>query len=239
MSGVGLTLESLLTRSENREKSGAVTCDYENNLCTMSEGAIRLSTEENAGGSSTLSEAHSLNLIQQILPKVLLKETEKQIGYRNPGGKITDYTIWFQECKFGVQVTRAMYRPKDRQSASRTAPVKRGREQVVRKRLAKEMEKKLKGIQESSRNACDPWEKQILHVWCQDNTLCEIVRDVFDNADTGLRGNTILLTSQVQGQHLWETIFYNTAVRRFNTHVSHDEQCHVLESHPVPRPRKR
>ena len=204
-----VTLESLLNHPET---SGSVTCVYENKYCTMSDGAKRLSNEENAGGSSTLSEAHSFHLVQQLLPNTQLWETEKQIQSRNQGGKITDYTIRFQKRTLEVEVTRAMYRPKDLQSESRTAPVKRGREPVVRKRLAKEMEKKLKGMQESSQNACDPWEKQILHVWCQDNTLCEIVQNVFNNADTELRGNTILLTSQVQGQHLWEAIFYNSCL---------------------------
>lgn len=178
---------SLASLLRDPERSGSLTYDYDQNYDTLCDGAKRILDEENAGGSSTVSEAFSFHLICQILSNVWFSETEKTIRYWDPRGKITDYTFSFEKRRFAVQVTRAMYQPKDRR-----APVKR---------ITKEIEKKLKGIQDSSTNARHKWEKQILHVWCEDRKLSGIVRDVFENADTGLRGNTILLISHVQDVH--------------------------------------
>ncbi|XP_035829709.1 AAC-rich mRNA clone AAC4 protein-like [Aplysia californica] len=186
-----VSFESLLL---DPETPGVVSYNYDEDYEAMSDGAKRMLKEGNAGGCSIMSEAYSFNLIKQkLLINVELWETETKIQYRNRKGKITDYTINFEKRRFAVQVTRAMYHPKDR-----SVPVKR---------LKKEIDKKLKGIKESSQNASLRWEKQILHVWCQDSTLSEVVEDAFMNADAVLRGNTILLVSEVLDDYLREKIF--------------------------------
>ncbi len=119
-------------------------------LSTLSPGGRQVIEDDNAGGSSVLSEAFAFELLQRCELADLVK-TENFIVYDTPG-KITDLLVSVDGVKLGVSVTRAVAFPFD---APYTVADARGL-----------LEDKLADILESTANvsAADRWQKQVLVV---------------------------------------------------------------------------
>lgn len=165
--------------AEMREKSAA--------------GTERMLATANAGCSlSSLSEAFSFELLTVLLAnRIELVKTETEIEYDDEQSKITDYLFeTLAGERFGVSVTRAC-----------------GKDFEARPLLVK----KLFGVIESTRNVSqrDAWRKQLLHVWCESETIADAVRRCYEEeVDAALKRDTfVLLTVVAEGPHT-DALFY-------------------------------
>lgn len=145
----------------------------------FSRGAVAVLTTPNAGGASENSEALSFEVLHRLFGAHLVK-TEMQIHYA-PNSKKTDYLILIGDQRLGVSVTRAMkhtdpldFTPNDAEAL---------------------LMKKLKGIRVSTAGVdpVDSWERQLLHVWAQDQRISDLLEDTFDALPQEVRGDTILI----------------------------------------------
>jgi len=153
--------------------------------------AQRIYTADNAGGSSDLSEAFSMELLQRTIG-ARLQKTEMELEYFTGDGtasKITDYSISLEGVVVGVSVTRAC----------RGFPVIP--EAFTVEEAVRLLTKKLKGVQESTRSVSNTsWEKQLLHVFVPDSHVLARVRDAYDLIANSLTENTIVLLSLCSGK---------------------------------------
>lgn len=159
----------------------------------LSEEAKRMLYEPNAGGNSVISEVLSLEILRQMLRVKLLK-TEMEIHYYPHGCKITDYSVALEDERvYGVSVTRAM----------------KYRGDFTRKDALRLLEKKLYGVNESTRHVQQPrWHKQILHILCESMQAIVCLREVYEN-DLGadLKQNTMVLCTLLKGSCVHQ-VFY-------------------------------
>lgn len=156
---------------------------------SLSPDGQRLFATANAGGSSTESEAMSMEVLRTCEGAKLLK-TETEILYAPPddagASSITDILVEIDGKKVGVSVTRA-YKPK-------SIP-------LTDTELASLITKKLEGINRSSVRVlpADKWIRQILHVWAVDKNAADAVERVYGTMSTDLKADTILLVTETQG----------------------------------------
>jgi len=143
----------------------------------LTDGANRILTLPNAGGSSVWSEALSFEILSGMF-NAQLKRTEMELEYWPHGCKITDYEICAAGRTLGVSVTRAL---------------KFGGEFTM-KDAAALLNKKLYGVQESSR-CVQPtaYTQQVLHLWAMTPAVAQTVQQAFDAAEPDLKGNTVLV----------------------------------------------
>eukprot|EP01084_Bolivina_argentea_P291717 501389_1 len=122
----------------------------------LSKGAKRLLNEENAGGTSELSEAFSFEVLKHSFEAKLLK-TEMEIKYQWCNCPITDYLAEINGVKIGVSVTRAF----------------KYKGQFNEYDALKLLNKKIRGCNESTYyvQECDEWQRQILHIWTTDTNV--------------------------------------------------------------------
>jgi hypothetical protein len=138
--------------------------------------ALLIQNTPNAGGNSIESEVLSFEILKKSFNAKLLK-TEMEIKYFPNGGSITDYVCKIFDSVIGVSVTRAM----------------KYRDQMTAEDASYLLRKKLKGINQSSKNSLVKWSKQILHVWVQTNYDEVIVEEAWNQIDSSLKTNTIVL----------------------------------------------
>lgn len=142
----------------------------------LTEEAKRLVDLPNAGGTSVESETLSFEMLKKGFNASLLK-TEMEVQYFPEGGSITDYVCKLFDSVVGVSVTRAMkYNGEFTIDDATTL-----------------LNKKLKGIVQSSRNSLVKWDKQILHVWLLSEQVAETTIKAWNSLDSNLKGNTVLL----------------------------------------------
>ena len=153
-----------------------------------SQGAQRISQEENAGGNSVFSESLSFEVVKRLFCADLLK-TEMEIGYC-AGSKKTDYSVRIGQKKYGVSVTRAFnflsYLPNgEARSDAKTSS------RMLRLLLSK----KLSGIISSTENVFeeDGWEKQFLHCFVPSMEIANNLRNEYKRMKSNVKSNTILL----------------------------------------------
>jgi len=131
--------------------------------------AVALLGERNAGGSSGISEALSLEWMMSKFGAVLV-ETESEMQVKaGPNIPLLDYTVDVTGQSVGVSVTRAMAPPH--------AP-ERGFELRDAHVL---LCKKLAGL----RNARGAWDRRVLHVWAESERVQRLVCE----AAAALRGD--------------------------------------------------
>ncbi|KAG2387838.1 hypothetical protein C9374_001432 [Naegleria lovaniensis] len=150
-----------------------------------SEGALRISREENAGGNSVFSEALSFEVVKRMFSAELLK-TEMEIEYY-PGSKKTDYLVRIGQKKYGVSVTRAF----------NFNDFTGGNGVLTDKMLQLLLYKKLSGIIASSGNVYDEdvWEKQFLHCWVPSMDVAKRLKRQYAKMKCSVKSNTILLVT--------------------------------------------
>eukprot|EP01111_Echinosteliopsis_oligospora_P011540 TRINITY_DN3833_c0_g1_i1.p1 TRINITY_DN3833_c0_g1~~TRINITY_DN3833_c0_g1_i1.p1 ORF type:complete len:129 (+),score=18.49 TRINITY_DN3833_c0_g1_i1:568-954(+) len=109
--------------------------------------------------------------------------TEMEIEYV-PGSKITDYSIKVEGRDIGVSVTRAM------------KFCKKNDEMFTEEDAERLLSKKLYGVNESTRGVISQsWEKQILHVWAQEEYMADILWDTYERLDQTLKSNTVVVVT--------------------------------------------
>ena len=132
----------------------------------------------NAGGSSVESEVLSLEMLKKYFNAKLLK-TEMEVSYFPEGGSITDYVVLVFDIVVGVSVTRAM----------------KFNGEFTLDDANVLLNKKLKGILQSSRNSLIKWEKQLLHVWVYDENVMNVLTQAWAQVDPGLKSNTVMIVT--------------------------------------------
>jgi len=175
---------------------------------TKSFDQIKLTVEANlvqntpnAGGSSENSEALSFEILKKYFNAHLLK-TEMEVEYFPMGGSITDYVVILFGSVIAVSVTRAM---------------KHNNEVFSRQNAKTLLEKKLKGINQSSRNSMVKWNKQILHVWVNDKRTIHTLNKVWFYLESSLKTNSVLLITLAE--HSNEVFFNKSKKVKKNTNV--------------------
>lgn len=132
----------------------------------------------NAGGSSVESEVLSLEMLKKYFNAKLLK-TEMEVSYFPEGGSITDYVVLVFDIVVGVSVTRAM----------------KFNGEFTLDDANVLLNKKLKGILQSSRNSLIKWEKQLLHVWVYDENVMNVLTQAWAQVDPELKSNTVMIVT--------------------------------------------
>lgn len=152
--------------------------------------SLLIQNTPNAGGSSVESETLSFEILKKYFNAKLLK-TEMQVEYFPEGGSITDYVVYLFDRIIGVSVTRAMKFDKSEFTVEDAVYL---------------FTKKLKGILQSSRNSLIKWDKQILHVWLDDERSLENLENAWLSLDSNLKSNTVLLLTYAPNSR---EVFFN------------------------------
>lgn len=149
----------------------------------LSDGANRIKDTPNAGGNSINSEILSFEL-RHLFFGANLSRTEMELEYFPMGGSISDYSVTLWGKQYGVSVARAMqFKHKFNKDDA--------------KRL---LTKKLKGIISSSKTVChEQWEKQILHIWVQNQDIADLLVEEYRCIDDELKSNTLVMLTVVEG----------------------------------------
>ncbi|KAK6167617.1 hypothetical protein SNE40_021599 [Patella caerulea] len=155
-------------------------------------GSLKLLSVPNAGGSSVLSEVFSYELLGRCFGAKLVK-TEMEINYFPHGGAITDYVADIDGTRLGVSVTRAMkfygeYSDEDARHL---------------------LTKKLKGVNQSTKNSCETWTKQILHIWTTSDYITDVITRVYEHdIPQILKSNTlVLVTTTTRSDFMFKNCF--------------------------------
>jgi hypothetical protein len=143
----------------------------------LTSEANKIQNTPNAGGSSIVSETLSFEMMKKLFNAQLLN-CETEVTYFPEGGSITDYVIRLFDNVIGVSVTRAM---------------KYDNSEFTIDDATFLLSKKLRGVQQSSRNSLVQWHKQILHVWLMNEQAANSMYAAWDKLNTNLKANTVLL----------------------------------------------
>jgi len=154
----------------------------------LSPQSKKLALDPNAGGNSVWSEVYSFELLKRAFGAELVK-TEMEIEYYPEGSKKTDYICKIHDQLVGVSVTRAM----------------KFKGEFTREDAAALLNKKLFGVLQSTQNVSGDynWKKQILHVWAENSTTAQHIRDEFESTHPALRSNTIVIVTETQANGKW------------------------------------
>lgn len=163
---------------------------FTGDLDVLSPGAQEVLTDGNAGGSSSLSETFSFDVLYRCELATLVK-TENEVIYTTPG-KMTDILVEVDGVKLGVSVSRAFIMNCATSYSLDSA-----------KSL---LDKKLKGIQASSALVApeDAWQKQILHLLTCGPEHLALVKQAWDELlaspeAAAVVGDTIVIVTVTEG----------------------------------------
>mmetsp|Transcript_15800 Transcript_15800/g.40880 ORF Transcript_15800/g.40880 Transcript_15800/m.40880 type:complete len:312 (-) Transcript_15800:286-1221(-) len=182
--------------------STAVYVDRVLDVTTMCHDAQRVYFTENAGGSSALSEAFSMELLNSMLG-AKLEKTELELKYFTGtacSSKITDFSIVVDGQAFGVSVTRAC----------RGWPYVEGT--IVLEDAVRLLSKKLHGVIDSTRHVSNSsFTKQLLHIFVPDPTVLALLQRAYDLVGAHLRANTVVVLTLCSGAHCGELFMRTTS----------------------------
>lgn len=168
---------------EDNQTGGIVHCDFVPNRklgkMTLSTDAVKIRDVPNAGGSSVVSEVLSFELLQKCFKAKLLK-TEMEVSYFPEGGSITDYVCEIFGTKVGVSVTRAMKYWGGNYTIDDAYHL---------------LNKKLKGVNQSSQNTLEDWNKQVLHVWSASHDVTNTLVQAYSSLSEEVRSNTVVFVT--------------------------------------------
>ena len=144
----------------------------------LSEGSMKIQSDPNAGGSSVWSEVMSFEVLHRLF-NCKLKCTEMELQYFPNGSKITDYSVFVNGHNIGVSVTRAM----------------QFKHEFTLSDAERLLEKKLDGCIRSTRSVLRHmrWEKQILHVWVENESIMRLVNDAYQKMSPNLTADTLVI----------------------------------------------
>jgi len=175
---LGCSSIALLVRSECQPVTSVRGCEDEL-APVLCRSAQRMLLEDNAGGSSRISEAMSFELLHRAFRASLIC-TEMELKYWPANGSMTDYSIEIDGICLGVSVTRAMGRRPDERIDELAA------EALLRKKLS--------GILRSSETCIThSFRKQILHIWVRTCADADAVERAYSRMEPLLVANTVVL----------------------------------------------
>jgi hypothetical protein len=146
----------------------------------LSDDAIKIYKEPNAGGSSINSEALSADVLGKLY-NVTDIVTEMEINYKEDNWKKCDYLVSIWGENVGVSVTRGMRYP---------TPDLFDREDAVRL-----LKRKLGGLA-AAQEGIQPnhyFHKSILHIWCETKKIAEIITKVYHTLEETLKNNIVVV----------------------------------------------
>jgi len=141
--------------------------------------AQRLLEHDNAGGSSRISEALSIELLNRAFGARLSK-LELELRYWPSNGSITDFSVEVDGTCLGVSVTRAMGAPRSEYTVEAA-------ESLLRKKLS--------GVLRSTETCCDEFTKQVLHIWAPSERCAQAVERAYERLPQSLIANTVVLVT--------------------------------------------
>jgi len=168
----------------DKKKGGHIHLDYRQNKTLdqmhLSVGSVRLRESPNAGGTSEVSEMLSYEVITRLFGDAELLKTETEVVYFPSGGAMTDYVCKACDKTIGVSVTRAMAYGNTIFTADDATNL---------------LIKKLKGVNQSSRNSLENWYKQILFVWSESKDITNTLVKAYNSRDLPdeIKSNTVTL----------------------------------------------
>lgn len=147
-------------------------------LAALTAGGQEIVAEDNAGGSSLLSEVFAYEVLARCELAALLK-TETEVIY-DTSGKITDLLVAIDQLTIGVSVTRAVAFPFD--------------DPYTVAQAYDLLDRKLADILESTANVSetDRWEKQILAVLAYAPEHAESLATAYASIDPAIAADTIV-----------------------------------------------
>lgn len=153
----------------------------------LSGDATRILTEDNAGGSSYISESLSLEVLHRAFG-ARLGRAEMELEYWPANGAITDFSVEIDGEEVGVSVTRALQPP------GAAVPFSDDDAESL-------LRKKLRGINKSTETCINAaWSKQILHVWAASRRIASKVQAAYERFDEPeLCANTVVLVTLCRG----------------------------------------
>ena len=169
----------------NRIDFGSDAFDPEEDTDLLTAGGLEVLLDENAGGSSLLSEVFAFELLSRCELATLIK-TETEVCYTE-SSSITDLLVEIDGASVGVSVTRAFnYPPSDPLPQSEALRV---------------LSEKLDGIESSTAAVCeeDTWVKQILVVLAYSDEKAETIVDAYESLSEGDQGDTVVIVTVTDG----------------------------------------
>lgn len=151
----------------------------------LTAGGLEILRDDNAGGSSLLSEVFAYEILNRCELAVLIK-TETEVCYTE-SSSITDIVVEIDGEYVGVSVTRAFnYPPADPLPLSEALRV---------------LNEKLDGIESSTESVCeeDAWVKQILFILAYSDEKAETMIDAYQSLPEVDLGNTIVIVTVTDG----------------------------------------
>jgi len=210
---------ALLVRSECQPKTSVLGSERE--LAPMlCESAQRMLHEDNAGGSSRISEAMSFECLHRAFGAKLLK-LEMELCYWPANGSITDYSISVDGVLLGVSVTRAMGKPG---------------EELDEERATALLTKKLLGVVRSSETCMDKLQKQILHIWVRSSKDADTIERAYARLTPSLISSTVVLVTVCTLALLFEEKQKASPTRSMRTVKGAKDEAHLRvlqESDPM------
>jgi len=147
----------------------------------LCESARRVYETDNAGGSSLISEAMSMEMLCRAFGASLLK-TEMELAYFPSESAMTDFAVEIDGVKLGVSVTRALSHPSS---------------QLTLDDAVRLLSKKLAGVLKSTAACYNVgWDKQILHIWARTLKVARLLEQAYSMVDPLLRADTLCLVTR-------------------------------------------
>lgn len=159
--------------------------DTEEDSDQLTAGGLEILLDDNAGGSSLLSEIFAYEMLNRCELAVLIK-TETEVCYTE-SSSITDILVEIDGETVGVSVTRAFnYPPSDPLPLSEALRV---------------LTEKLDGIESSTESVCeeDAWVKQILFILAYSDEKAETMIEAYESLSALELGNTIVIVTVTDG----------------------------------------
>lgn len=146
----------------------------------LCQDAQRLLHNDNAGGSSRISEAMSIEVLHRAFGSQLRK-LELELRYWPANGAITDFCVEVDGMCIGVSVTRAMAPPHVPYTVEAA-------EQLLRKKCS--------GVLRSTATCySDEFGKQILHIWAPSKSSAATVEAAYARLEPSLTADTVVLVT--------------------------------------------
>lgn len=188
---------------------------------SLCDDARRVFETDNAGGSSLVSEAMSMELLCRVFGARLLK-TEMELLYFPSDSAMTDFAVEMDGVALGVSVTRALSHPASPLTLTDAVRL---------------LSKKLAGVLKSTAACYNvEWRKQILHVWARSARVARLLAHAYSLLEPSLIADTLCLVTRCSS--LSEIFTEKTKIRAPQAKklrgAKDDRHCQILqESDPL------
>lgn len=160
----------------------------------MCEEARRVLDSPNAGGSSELSEAFSMQILHDHFGAHTI-QTEMEIKYWSDHWKRCDFVTKVRNEFVAVSVTRVATPPMNRKKLGHSPKIVFNREMAIHL-----LDKKLYGLVVARAGFMDEgYYRSWLHILCQTDEEVDILRSAYDELTPELQSDIEVIVTQVTG----------------------------------------